>query len=194
MFDLSFHEIDVGDVSAAFGAAALAIGAWGAHWLGKKRGTAEASKLLAEAEKTRAETKKLMEDQESAAETRLHDQILASIQTLSNLYERNLASMRETIANMDREISLIRSENDRLKEMVRELSAEKEALGRTVRELTSDKEQLRETVDQLHAQLDRFINALRESNPSCALDPRIAPLLTGLQWPKVPKPPQGSDT
>lgn len=163
MLDLSFHQIDVGDIAAVFGALSTAIGGF---FLGRSN----SRKTLAEAAKLQAETKKLLDDQATTAENRLHDQIMASFKTLADLYEKNLDSMKSTIENMDREISELRAENERL--------------SKTVHELTQDKEQLRRTVDDLRRHIERLIDALRSAGNGCADDPRIAPLLTGLDLPK----------
>lgn len=133
-------------------------------------GRANSKKTLAEAEKLQAETKKLLDDQAVTAENRLHDQIMGSFKTLADLYEKNLESMKSTIENMDREIGELRAEN--------------EHLSKTVHELTQDKEQLHRTVDDLRRHIERLIDALRSAGNGCADDPRIAPLLTGLDLPK----------
>lgn len=145
---------------------ATVIGALGG-FLG---GRANSKKTLAEAAKLQAETKKLLDDQATTAENRLHDQIMASFKTLADLYEKNLDSMKSTIENMDREINELRAEN--------------EHLSKTVHELTTDKEQLRRTVDDLRRHIERLIDALRNAGNGCAEDPHIAPLLTGLDLPK----------
>lgn len=139
------------------------IGALGGFLAGR----AGRAKILAEAEKIRAETKKLLDDQAQLAENRLHDQIMGSFKTLAELYERNLESMKATIDNMDREIAELRAEN--------------ETLAKTVHELTTDKEQLGRTVDELRRNIDRLITALRNSSPATALDPGIEPFLKGLE-------------
>lgn len=134
-----------------------AMGAVAAFFAGR----ANSKKTLAEAEKIRAETKKLLDDQATTAETRLHDQIMGSFKTLADLYEKNLESMKGTIEAMDREIKELREEN--------------EHLSRTVHELTSDKEQLRRTVDDLRRNIERLIDALRKAGNGCDEDPTIAP-------------------
>ena len=159
--DLGFGQITMGESLAA-------IGGFGTFISGLFVGRAGAKKTIAEAEKIKAETKKLLDDQVVTAENRLHDQILASFGKLAELYEKNLEAMNSTIDKMEREIAELRAEN--------------EHLTRTVGELTADKEQLRGTVDDLRSNIDRLIKALRSGDGGCADDQAIAPLLSGVDW------------
>ena len=158
-------ELDLGILSHP--AVWSTVSAGGAALLGFIGGRAGRDKTIAEAEKIRAETKKLLDEQSLVAENRLHDQILASFGKLAELYEKNLDAMKNTIDNMDREIAELRSEN--------------EALTRTVTELTRDKEQLRNTVEDLRRNIDRLIAVLRSSGQP--VDPDVEPMLKGSNLP-----------